>query len=142
MESIFKRSEIARRETSRRAVLRIWRFGNATLDERTLELTVDGKPVALERKQLELLAFFLQNAGEVIFKDRIAQAVWPGRAVSDSNLTKCIAILRQALGDEDQIIIKTVHGYGYWLTTPVQVESATPAHLLPDNVSEIAVALR
>jgi eukaryotic-like serine/threonine-protein kinase len=135
-------SAIREREDTRRAVLRIWRFGNAALDERTLELTVDGKVVPLERKQLELLTFFLRNAGEVIFKDRLAQEVWGGKPVTDSNLTKCIAILRQALKDHDQVVIKTVHGYGYWLTPPVQVESALPASQLPDSVTEIAVALR
>jgi non-specific serine/threonine protein kinase len=131
----------AHREEPRR-VPRIWRFGNASLDERTLELTVGGRAVRLERKHLELLKFFLGNAGEVIFKNRLAEEVWGGRPVTDSNLTKCIAILRQALGDRDQAVIKTVHGYGYWFTAAVRVESALPANVLPDGVSEIAGALR
>jgi eukaryotic-like serine/threonine-protein kinase len=122
-------------------LLRIWRFGNAVLDERSLELSVDGRPVALERKQLQILIFLLQHAGEVIYKHRLVEAVWPGRAVTDSNLTKCIAVLRHALGDESQTMIKTAHGFGYRLAAPVQIESAQPASLLPDAISEISAAL-
>jgi DNA-binding winged helix-turn-helix (wHTH) protein len=112
------------------AALRIWRFANASFDERTLELQVAGRPVALERKHLEILKFFLENAGEVIFKDRLAAAIWPGRAVTDSNLTKCIAMLRHALGDNLQTIIKTLHGFGYRFAAPVRVETAVPGILL------------
>ena len=125
-----------------RAVLRVWRFGDAVLDERSLELRVGGRPVDLERKPLEILMFLLQHPGEVVFKHRLAEAVWPDRVVTDSNLTKCIAVLRHALGDRRQTLIKTAHGYGYRLAVPVQVESALPANLLPDSVSDLAVALR
>lgn len=128
------------RAVPREPVPRIWHFGNAVLDERSLELLVDGRPVAVERKQLEILIYLLQHAGEVVFKDRLADAVWPGRAVTDSNLTKCMAVLRQAIGDRDQSLIKTVHGYGYRMVAPVTIE-ATAARVEP-GPGEAAVALR
>lgn len=121
-------------------VPRIWHFGNVVLDERSLELLVGGQPVALERKQLEILIYLLQHAGEVVFKDRLADAVWPGRAVTDSNLTKCMAVLRQAIGDRHQSLIKTVHGYGYRVAAPVTIEA--PAALAEPSLDEAAIALR
>ena len=105
-----------------------WSFGPAVLDERTLELRVNAQPVELERKSLEVLQYLLRHAGEVVTKDEILEAVWPGRILSETVLTKCISRIRDALGDDNQSFIKTQHGYGYRLICPVLVEaSAAPA---------------
>lgn len=101
---------------------RRWFFARAMLDDRTLELQVDGTEVEIERKPFEVLRFLLQHAGEVVTKDELLAGVWPGRFLSDTVLTKCIGRLREALGDEDQSVIKTVYGYGYRLMAPVRVE--------------------
>jgi serine/threonine protein kinase/DNA-binding winged helix-turn-helix (wHTH) protein len=96
-----------------------WRFGEAELDETRLELRVRGALVDIERKPLELLMLLLRQPGEVVTKDELNDTLWAGRVVSDSVLTKCMAKLRQALGDAEQTQILTVHGYGYRLMTPV-----------------------
>jgi DNA-binding winged helix-turn-helix (wHTH) protein len=113
---------VARTLPSRAALARVWRFGSVVLDERSLELTVSGRVVALERKPLEVLTYLLQRAGNLVTKEELAQALWPGRIVTDSNLTKCIAVIRTALQDRTHEIIKTVHGYGYRVIAPVFVE--------------------
>ncbi|WP_397607420.1 tetratricopeptide repeat protein [Silanimonas sp.] len=105
-----------------------FRFNDCVFDGRSLGLTVGGTVVKLERKQLEVLFYLLQHAGEVVTKQELLDEVWAGRILSDAVLTKCIARLRQGLGDESQAIIKTVHGYGYRLVAAVQVEtSAAPS---------------
>jgi class 3 adenylate cyclase/serine/threonine protein kinase len=108
---------------------RCWSFGQAIFDERTMELVVNGAPVELEKKALDVLAFLLRHAGEVVTKDEILEAVWPGRVLTETVLTKCISRIREVLRDEDQSAIKTVHGFGYRLTVPVKVEvqSTEPA---------------
>jgi eukaryotic-like serine/threonine-protein kinase len=113
---------------------RRFRFGNCALDTRTLELTVGGAVVRLERRPLELLLYLLTHAGEVVTKDELLDEVWEGRVVSESVLTKCVAKLRQGLGDEDQAIVRTVHGYGYRLVAEVRVErpATAPVRLLPE----------
>jgi serine/threonine protein kinase len=103
---------------------RRWLFAAAQLDERSLELRVNGAPVELERKPLEVLLHLLRHAGEVVTKDELLAAVWPGRVLSDSALTSCTHKLREALADEQQDIIKTVHGYGYRLVAPVKIEAS------------------
>jgi DNA-binding winged helix-turn-helix (wHTH) protein len=111
-----------------------WRFGNAHLDERTLELRVDGQLVELERKPLQVLRALLRRAGDVLSHDELLQAVWPDRTPSPTVLKKCVSQLRDALNDADQSIVKTMHGYGYRLASPVEVESLQPSVLLSPGV--------
>ena len=111
-----------------------FRFGECVFDGRSLALSVAGVVVKLERKQLEVLFYLLQHAGEVVTKQELLDEVWSGRILSDAVLTKTMARLRQALGDEAQTIIKTVHGYGYRLVAAVQVETSPASALqqIPD----------
>ena len=112
---------------------RRWRFGAALVDETTLELLVDGVDAELERKPLEVLIYLLEHAGEVCTKDELLAAVWPGRILSETVLTKCIGRLREAVGDREQDIIKTVYGFGYRFIAPVQVELAATRQTAPLN---------
>jgi non-specific serine/threonine protein kinase len=98
-------------------------FGPVVFNEQTLELTVNGHAVELERKPLEVLRHLLLHAGEVVTKDELAEACWPGRILSDTVLAKAVSRLRDGLADEQQALIKTLHGYGYRLVAPVQVEA-------------------
>ena len=108
-----------------------WRFGRTVFDEAALLLTINGQEVDLERRPLEMLALLLAHAGEVVTKDEIVAALWADRDISDASITKCLARLRQALGDTDHQTIRTVHGFGYRFAAPVTVEAvaALPAPL-------------
>lgn len=110
-------------KTGARAGGRVWTFADCVLDERSLELKVAGLVVDLDRKPMEVLLHLLRHAGEVVTKDELAEAVWPGRIVTDSNLTKTVAVVRAALGEAGQVAIRTVHGYGYRLVAPVSVRT-------------------
>ena len=101
-----------------------WRFGTVVVDGRTLETTVDGQLVKLEPKTLQLLLYLLRHSGEVVTKEELHENIWPGRILSESLLAKTVSKLRLALDDEDQKIIKTVHGYGYRLIAAVTLEAA------------------
>jgi DNA-binding winged helix-turn-helix (wHTH) protein/tetratricopeptide (TPR) repeat protein len=100
---------------------RIWTFAGCVLDERSLELKVGGTVSDLDPKPLEVLLHLLRHAGEVVTKDELVEAVWPGRIITDANLTKTVARVRAALGEAEHAI-KTVHGYGYRLVAPVSVQ--------------------
>jgi len=108
-----------------------WRFAGACFDGPSLQLTVAGLPVELERRPLELLALLLEHPGEIVTKGEILDALWPGRVVSEASLTNCMARLRQALGEIGHTAIRTVHGYGYRFAAPVAVENTgPPPHLM------------
>lgn len=117
-----------------------WQFADCVLDGRTLELTVRGQLVKLEPKPLDLLMFLLRHPGEVVTKDELQDGVWPGRILSESVLTKAMAKLRQGLGDEEQAIVKTVHGYGYRLIAPLTVEALGPSPAPPQLGFEVGDA--
>lgn len=104
-------------ETNRR-----WHFAGAVFDARSLELRVGTRPIRLNRKPLLVLQHLLQHAGEVVTKDELAQACWPGRILSETVLSTTMNRLRAGLGEPLQDLIKTVHGFGYRLDAEVHVE--------------------
>lgn len=107
--------------------MRRWRFGDVEFDERSLSLLRAGRAVEVERKPLLVLQHLLHHAGEVVNKDALIRAAWPGRIISDAALTKCVARLRDAIGDEAQSLVKTHYGFGYRMVAPVVMEGATTA---------------
>jgi non-specific serine/threonine protein kinase len=102
---------------------RLWHFANAAFDEASWALRVDGRIVALEGKPLEVLHELLLRAGEVVTKDEILDAVWPGVIVVEGSLATAISKLRKALGGASDAIIATVPRVGYRFVAPVVVES-------------------
>jgi DNA-binding winged helix-turn-helix (wHTH) protein len=99
----------------------VWHFAQAELDEAQMELRVQGQVASLERKPLEVLRYLLRHANEVVTKDELQAAVWPGRVLSDTVLTKAVGRIREELGAGADGLIKTVHGYGYRLLGQVRV---------------------
>jgi TolB-like protein/Tfp pilus assembly protein PilF len=71
--------------------------------------------VAIGSRSLDILCVLIDRAGEVVSKDEIIAAVWPGTVVEDSNLTVQISTLRRVLdrGRPNGSCIRTVPGRGY-----------------------------
>jgi DNA-binding winged helix-turn-helix (wHTH) protein len=72
----------------------------------------EGGPVTLGSRAFDLLLVLLRSRGEVVTKDDIVREVWPHTIVEESNLRFQMASLRNALG-EDRDLIKTIPGRGY-----------------------------
>lgn len=101
----------------------VWQFGDAQFDTTDFALQVGGEPVALERKPKQVLLCLLEQAPNAVSKDTLIEQAWPGRVISDSALTSCVARLRNALKHAQDVEIKTEHGLGYrLLASTVQVE--------------------
>ena len=78
-------------------------------------VTVDGVVISLTFKEYELLHYFLINAGIVLTRDKILEAVWGYDYEGESRtLDMHIKRLRQKLGDAGEHI-KTVRNVGYKL---------------------------
>ena len=73
-----------------------------------------GAQVAVGSRALDVLGVLIERAGDLVSKDEIRDAVWPGTAVEDANLTVQISALRRILdqGSEGSCI-QTVAGRGY-----------------------------
>jgi serine/threonine protein kinase/DNA-binding winged helix-turn-helix (wHTH) protein len=108
---------------------RLWTFAGCEFDELQLELRVHGKPVELELKPLEVLLQLLRHAGEVVTKEELLEAVWPGLMVVDGSLATAMSKLRKALADEDSSIVLTVPRVGYRLAVPVHSRPITASSL-------------
>lgn len=76
---------------------------------------VGGETISLRRKSFELLTFLTENAGRVVGKDELIEAVWPGVIVTEDSLTQAIRDVRRAIRDEDRKTLKTLPRRGYML---------------------------
>jgi DNA-binding winged helix-turn-helix (wHTH) protein/TolB-like protein len=107
-------------------------FAPFTLDLLRCELLRDGRAVPLRPKAFDLLAFLTSRAGEVLTKDQLIAAVWPGLVVTDDSLTQCVHELRSALGETGSLL-KTVPRRGYRFDAVVESGPQTAPH--PTTVS-------
>ncbi|HMC64324.1 MAG TPA: winged helix-turn-helix domain-containing protein, partial [Gemmataceae bacterium] len=103
----------------------MWTFAGCEFDERRRELRVGGRAVDLEVKPFGVLHQLLIHAGEVVTKDELLEAVWPGVMVVDGSLATAISKLRKALGSDDRIVV-TVPRVGYRLGVPAQSNQVAP----------------
>jgi DNA-binding winged helix-turn-helix (wHTH) protein len=110
--------------------------GRARFDAATRRLTLGGKVVPLEHRPAELLILLLARAGQTVPKNEILDRLWPGRAVTEASLTKCVRQLRLALGDDDHTLIRTVHGQGFRIETSCPMEAAERS--LPRTAADAA----
>ena len=71
--------------------------------------------VSLGSRALAVLAVLVERAGDLVSKDEIMRAAWPGTTVEDANLTMQISSLRRALdaGRAGSSCILNVPGRGY-----------------------------
>jgi TolB-like protein/Tfp pilus assembly protein PilF len=93
----------------------IYKFADCELDIERRELRRAGTAVAIEPQVFGLLCHLVANAGRVVSKDELNEAVWSGRVVSDSALSSRVKSARAAIGDDGkaQSLIRTVHGHGF-----------------------------
>jgi non-specific serine/threonine protein kinase len=119
-------------------VAEIYRFGDCELNVDRRELTRAGVAVAIEPKPLEVLAELLAHAGELVTKAELLDGVWAGRPVTDSVIARCIVKLRDALGDDRQSLIQSVHGFGYRYMGVVQRTDAPAAPAGTDGSPRVA----
>jgi len=110
----------------------IWWFGQVEFDEPNWRLIVGGRDVEAELKPLEVLAFLLRHAGEVVTKEELLEAVWPGVIVVEAAVANAVAKLRKALGEDSQQCIVTVHKVGYRFAGALRRKSIT--HPVPMRI--------
>jgi two-component system, OmpR family, response regulator len=88
--------------------------GDIALDPATREVTLGGEPVALSRREHELLEFFLRHPDRVVTKTELLDRVWDARGggYEPNTVEVYVGYLRRKLGPG---LIETVRGAGYRL---------------------------
>jgi adenylate cyclase len=97
-------------------------FERWTLDCGRGTLTAETGDIALRPKSFEVLRYLIENAGRLVSRDDLLNAVWPGVTVTEESLTQCVSEVRNALDEPGQRIIKTVPKRGYVFAVPVNSE--------------------
>jgi DNA-binding winged helix-turn-helix (wHTH) protein len=77
--------------------------------------------LAIGPRALDVLVVLVAHPGELVPKQAIMQAVWPGITVDEKNLTVQISTLRRVLddGQTERSCIQTEAGRGYRFVAPV-----------------------
>ena len=88
-------------------------FDGFVLDRTRGCLVHSGKPVHLRPQSYQVLEYLASNAGQLISNDKLIDAVWNGRAVTDGAVGKCIEDLRVVFGEEGKRYLRNVRGRGY-----------------------------
>jgi DNA-binding winged helix-turn-helix (wHTH) protein len=114
----------------------LWNFGPFRLDAARGCLWRGEHLLPLPPKPLAVLAHLVTNAGEVVTKEALLEAVWPEAAVREGVLKTCMGQIRQVLGEtaKHPQYIATVHRRGYRFMAPV-----TQAATAPEPPSPLAV---
>ncbi|MEU6406783.1 response regulator transcription factor [Streptomyces sp. NPDC046985] len=94
------------------APVREIRHGRLRIDAGAREVTVDGAPVALTRKEFDLLRLLAQHPGAVVPRRELLQRVW-GDSWSRRTVDTHVSSVRGKLGDPGWIV--TVRGVGFRL---------------------------
>jgi DNA-binding winged helix-turn-helix (wHTH) protein/WD40 repeat protein len=101
----------------------VFRFGDMEIREREFCLVRAGEVSPIEPKAFRVLLFLLHNPQKLITKEELLDAVWADASVTESSLTRSIAKLRRALGDDirEPRYIATVATVGYRFIGKVEV---------------------
>jgi TolB-like protein/DNA-binding winged helix-turn-helix (wHTH) protein/Tfp pilus assembly protein PilF len=105
------------------------RIGEWSVEPALDALQRAGETVRLEPKAMELLVVLASRPGQVVSREELLSAVWPGVVVGDEALSQVVTKLRKALGDDARVptYIETISKRGYRLIARVQPLEDGPA---------------
>jgi Tol biopolymer transport system component/DNA-binding winged helix-turn-helix (wHTH) protein len=110
-----------------------YNFGAYRLDVKNRLLFCGEKPVAMTLKEFEVLLFLVENAGQVIEKEDLLDAVWKDIFIEEGTLTRNISRLRKKLGTGGENFIETLPKRGYRFLPPV-TKSAGNALVIEEQI--------
>ena len=98
--------------------------GDVRLDPARRSASLKGEPLELARKEFDLLALLMQEAGTVVSRERLIDEVWDVNWFgSTKTLDVHVSALRKKLADDaaDSRYIHTVRGVGFRFASPEEL---------------------
>jgi DNA-binding winged helix-turn-helix (wHTH) protein len=89
------------------------KFVTTTVDVDARSVSRNEGPVHLTPKAFDVLVLLALARPRAVPKAEILDRVWPGTFVTDASLARTVHEIRDAIGDADGSVIRTVHGHGY-----------------------------
>ena len=87
--------------------------GGIELDKAAHQVKIDGQEIELSYKEFELLAYFMENQGIALSREKILNNVWNYDYFGDARtIDTHVKKLRSKLGEKGEMI-KTIWGMGY-----------------------------
>ena len=79
-----------------------FRFDDVRVEPQNFKVSKNNHEIQVEPKTFRLLLFFIENRARLIEKNELLDAVWKDAFVTENALTREIAKLRKALGDDSK----------------------------------------
>ena len=117
--------------------MKTFRFGVFEFNAGTAQLRRDGVPVRLQAQPAQVLRVLLENAGTVVSRETLRDAVWGNQTFVDydRNLNYCLTQIRSAIADsaDSPRFVRTHPKRGYEFIAPVTmvceaIPAARPLH--------------
>ena len=109
------RVEAILRRTSGQQPEEVLSMGGIELNKSAHLVKIDGRDIELSYKEFELLAYFMENRGIALSRDKILNNVWNYDYFGDARtIDTHVKKLRSKMGDKGELI-KTIWGMGYKL---------------------------
>ena len=106
VEAILRRSNLLTNED-------VISAGGIELNKSAHQVQIDGKDIELSFKEFELLAYFMENQGIALSREKILNNVWNYDYFGDARtIDTHVKKLRSKLGEKGELI-KTIWGMGY-----------------------------
>ncbi len=104
------------------AAHRVLHFDRFSLDFVRGCLRAGEQDIELRPKSFEVLCYLVRNAGRLVAKQELLDAIWPNVIVTSDSISQCIRELRSKLDDSNHSLIKTVSRRGFLLNAAVSAK--------------------
>jgi TolB-like protein/Tfp pilus assembly protein PilF len=113
----------------------VYRFDDFVVDPEAWRLTRAGREIHPDPVVLKLLIYLIANKDRLVTRQELMDTVWGDTVISESALTKAVARLRKALGDDAAThrYLETVHSQGYRFIASVEEKNIRSLAVLPLN---------
>lgn len=115
----------------RRVAAGRFRLGECAVDAARGCIERGSTVMHVEPRVMDVLAVLVSGSNRTLSRDELIESVWGHPNVADEALSRCISLLRMALGDDrrNPRFIETVPKRGYRLIVPVEISHPGPTHI-------------
>lgn len=98
------------------------KLGPLLVDEPARRISVEGRPLAISRRGVELIMLLGQSPDTPVRRELLLQRLWPDREVGDKTLSMLVMVVRRQLAPyfEGREAIRAEPRIGYQLAVPYQ----------------------
>ena len=112
LAELMARIDAVMRRSGRKSIEPTTEVGDLSVDPGARQAYLAGRPVALARKEFDLLSVLIQGDGDLVTREALMEAIWgTSWAGASRTLDVHVATLRSKLGRSG--LIETVRGVGY-----------------------------